>query len=257
MHNDHDTTDPMPFEVLNAQGSARVLLVCEHASAHMPDAYGYLGLPPEHRESHAAWDPGALGVAQEMARDLDAVLVAGTLSRLIYDLNRPPENPAAMPAKSEVIEVPGNADLSEAERERRISTIYTPYHRVVAEALAMQASPVLVTVHSFTPVYHGAPRRVEIGLLHDADSRIADLILENPATFGDHVVERNAPYGPADGVMHTLNVHGDANGHPNLMIEVRNDLIKTAEQQRLMGRLLAGWVSDALAKLSTDVAGAL
>ena len=257
MHADHDNMDPVPFEVVNADGASPVLLICEHASADIPPEYAHLGLPPDQRRSHVAWDPGALGVARKMAQELDAVLIAGTLSRLLYELNRPPTNPAAMPVKSEVIDVPGNVDLPERERNRRIAHIYKPFHGRVAEALARRKAPVIVTVHSFTPVYHGKPREVEIGLLHDADSRLADGILSLVADHSDHVVMRNAPYGPADGVMHTLNIHGDANGHPNLMIEVRNDLIETQAQQEDMGRLLAGWIAEALARLDADVAGVL
>ena len=257
MQTDSNNMDPAPFEVVNAQGASPVLLICEHASAHIPSEYRHLGLPEEHRKSHVAWDPGAMGVARKMAADLDAVLIAGTLSRLVYDLNRPPSNPAAMPSKSEVIDVPGNVALAERERERRIAHVYSPFHTRVAEALARRKAPVIVTVHSFTPVYHGARREVEIGLLHDADSRVTDAMLALVGNHSDHKVERNAPYGPGDGVMHTLNIHGDANGHPNLMIEVRNDLIETDAQQEEMGRLLAGWITDALAKIDADLAGVL
>lgn len=256
MHANHYNMDLVPFEVVNAQGASPVLLICEHASAHIPAQYDHLGLPQEHRNSHIAWDPGAMGVAQQMAAELNAVLIAGTLSRLVYDLNRPPAAAAAMPARSEIIDVPGNSDLPQAERARRVAQIYKPFHRRVAQALARQNTPVIVTVHSFTPVFHGARRAVEIGLLHDEDSRLVDAMLPLVSDHSDHVVERNAPYGPADGVMHTLNIHGDAHGHPNLMIEVRNDLIESQDQQRAMGELLAGWVEQALARMNTNAAAA-
>lgn len=257
MQTDRDNMDPVPFEVVNAQGTSPVLLICEHASAHIPYEYRHLGLTEAQRESHVAWDPGAAGVAREMAKRLNAVLIAGTLSRLLYDLNRPPSSPAAMPSRSEVIDIPGNVDLTERERQRRIAHIYTPFHSRVEEALARRPAPVIVTVHSFTPVYHGARRAVEIGLLHDADSRLVDVMLALADAQSNHVVERNAPYGPADGVMHSLNIHGDANGHPNVMIEVRNDLISTKAQQVEMGQLLANWVGDALARMDIDKAGVL
>ena len=35
----------------------------------------------------------------------------------------------------------------------------------------------VVTVHSFTPVHFGEPRAVELGILHDEDSRLADGML--------------------------------------------------------------------------------
>ncbi len=100
------------FAVENNGGQSDFLLVCEHASNRFPKEYGSLGLNAGARIAHIAWDPGALGLARGLSRLLDACLVRATVSRLIYDLNRPPHAPGAMPAKSEVYDVPGNADLT-------------------------------------------------------------------------------------------------------------------------------------------------
>jgi predicted N-formylglutamate amidohydrolase len=97
-------------------------------------------------------------------------------------------------------------------------------------------------MHSFTPVYKGTQRQVEIGLLHDSDSRLADAMLELAPTQTGCVVRRNEPYGPQDGVTHTLKEHALPKTLPNVMIEVRNDLIQTEGQQRDMAILLAEWV---------------
>lgn len=134
---------------------ARALIVCEHASLEIPPRHAELGLAPESRQSHVAWDPGALELARHVAQALGAPLVHGGLSRLVYDLNRPPNAADAMPARSEVHFVPGNADLGEEERLLRVREIYLPFHaelrRLVAEALARGERPALVTIHSFTP----------------------------------------------------------------------------------------------------------
>lgn len=244
--------DTFPARVINPGGASAVVLVCEHASAHMPARYAHLGLPPEARTAHIAWDPGALAVAERLAEKLDAVLVAGTLSRLLYDCNRPPDAPGAMPERSEVFAIPGNVGLSAAERDARIAQIYTPFHATVADVIAERATPVLVTIHSFTPTYHGTPRTVEIGVLHDADTRLADAMLSLAPQHTQLQVERNAPYGPQDGVTHTLQQHGQAHGHPNMMIEVRNDLIATEAQQEAMGDMLASWISAACARIAPD-----
>ena len=86
----------------NAAAKGDVLLVCEHASATIPQKFGTLGLLPEVLSSHAAWDPGALAVARLLSEKLDATLVYQRFSRLVYDCNRPPESPSAMPVKSEI-----------------------------------------------------------------------------------------------------------------------------------------------------------
>ena len=237
-------------QTINSTGASPVVLVCEHASSFIPAALDGLGLSDAAKVSHAAWDPGALAVAQRMAQRLDAVLVASCVSRLVYDCKRPPEAPGAMPAKSEIFDVPGNAALTTVQRAARAATYYVPFRDLLVQTVAARPAPVLVTIHSFTPVYNGAPRAVEIGVLHDTDTRLADAMLDLAPAHTSADVQRNAPYGPGDGVTHTLQVHGTAHGHPNVMIEVRNDLIQTEEQQAQMGDMLAEWLADACTKLN-------
>ncbi len=78
-----------------------VVVICEHASNALPGDWlelgGDLGVSEATRTSHAAWDIGALGLARGIAMRLGAVLVHASLSRLVYDLNRAPDHPAAMP----------------------------------------------------------------------------------------------------------------------------------------------------------------
>ncbi|MFD2740310.1 N-formylglutamate amidohydrolase [Sulfitobacter aestuarii] len=235
-------------EVYWAGAPGDLVLVCEHASAYIPPELHRLGLSDQDRYSHAAWDPGARGVALRMAELLDSVLVAGGVSRLVYDCNRPPEAPDAVPARSELIAVPGNVGLSAAARASRVATYYQPFRDALAREVAARTAPVIVTIHSFTPVYNNQPREVEIGLLHDSDARLADAMLACAAEHTRHDVQRNAPYGPQDGVTHTLRAHALGMGHLNVMIEIRNDLIASEAQQRSFGDLLAEWLTDALAK---------
>ena len=96
-----------------------------------------------------------------------------------------------------------------------------------------------MTVHSFTPVYFGAKRDVEIGILHDEDTRLADALLEELAG-APHKVERNQPYGPQDGVTHSLKRHAISRGIANVMLEIRNDLLNRPELVVRMGGLLSG-----------------
>src|SRR5919107_5622752 len=110
--------------ISHPDGRAPFLVVCEHASNHLPTAYGTLGLTPEERESHIAWDPGALGVARHLARLLDAPLVHATVSRLLLDLNREPSAPDSIWTLSERTTIPGNLDLDEEERAIRVRDVY-------------------------------------------------------------------------------------------------------------------------------------
>ncbi|XUY25937.1 N-formylglutamate amidohydrolase [Agrobacterium sp. rho-8.1] len=239
----NDEAEPVVVE--NPLGKGRVLLVCEHASHTLPARFGTLGLSEKVRTSHIAWDPGALAVTRLLSRSLDATVIYQNYSRLIYDCNRPPESPSAMPVTSEIYDIPGNAGLSEAERFARTASLYIPFQTRVSELVAIRDNIVLVTMHSFTPVYHGKRREVEIGLLHDADTRLVDAMLDH-TEGGDFKVERNQPYGPEDGVTHTLRLHALPNGLLNVMIEVRNDLIADEVGQGVMADYIAKLLRQSL-----------
>jgi predicted N-formylglutamate amidohydrolase len=235
--------------VTNPQGSAPVVIVCEHASNAIPAALDGLGVSPEAAVSHAAWDIGALDLARRLSRRLDAPLVAGGVSRLVYDCNRPPEARDAIPTRSEIHDIPGNAGLDDAGRMQRVSQVYEPFHATLAALLAARPDPrVLVTVHSFTPVYNGQTRDVELGLLHGPDDRLARAMLAHAPQTG-WLSALNAPYGPQDGVLHTLELHAAPGRMLNVMIELRNDLLSDPLDAERAGDRLAGLLSAALGDL--------
>ncbi len=230
-----------PAAIINGEGASPIVLVCEHASRHIPFMLNNLGLGEKDGISHIAWDIGAEDVARRLSKLLDAPLVVQKYSRLVYDCNRPPESAGAMPVKSEATEIPGNQNISDQQRRARIEQIYLPFHAAISALLdereKMDALPVFVTIHSFTPTFHGKIRDVELGILHDEDARLADVMLERAP--GSYISKRNDPYGPDDGVTHTLNMHGGARGLANVMLEVRNDLIANEAGQEVWAERLA------------------
>ena len=227
--------------------SSAFMLVCEHASNHMPERYDSLGLADELLDSHIAWDPGAAIVTRRMSEILGAPALLGGASRLLYDCNRPIDAADAIPARSEIFDIPGNQNLSDDERQGRIETFYQPFHGALSSALDRHTRPpVLVTVHSFTPIYRGKKRDVEVGILHDEDPRLADAMLQLAPNHTDMVVLKNEPYGPGDGVMHTLKKHAIDRGILNVMIEVRNDFLQSESQCFSIADLLANLLNDAI-----------
>lgn len=241
------------FDVANPLGKGPVVIVCEHASKYIPDEFNNLGLDRSALESHIVWDPGALEVARHLSIGLDGPLVSQKVSRLVYDCNRSPDAADAIPEKSENYDIPGNRGLGKGERERRFNSVYMPFHDAVAgvidgcckngEALC------LLTIHSFTPIYFGRPRNVDIGILHDEDRLLADTVLETAGGSVRYRVRRNEPYGPEDGVTHTLKKHGIDRGIPNVMIEIRNDLVGSAKGQQAMAEWLLPHLRVATEKL--------
>ena len=232
-----------PVIIVNENGPSPVVLICEHAGKVIPKSLGSLGLLPEDLTRHIAWDIGAEAVARGLSQALDAPLVLQRYSRLVYDCNRPPESPDAMPAVSETTRVPGNEHLTPENRLARIREIYRPFHHCVAQLLDERASrgiaSLFVTIHSFTPVYKGVKRLLDLGVLHDRDTRLADKLITAFGRMKDMAVKRNEPYGPQDGVCHTLNLHAEPRGLPYAMLEIRNDLIAQSAGQKSWAKRLA------------------
>lgn len=250
--------EPSPVTVSRPHGTSQFVLICEHASKRLPAALGDLGLSAEVLSGHIGWDIGALAVAERLSTLLDATLIAQRYSRLAYDCNRPPESPSAIPERSEIFDVPGNHGLDAIERAARTEALYHPFQDAIGTVLDLRRdegrAPVVVTVHSFTALYFGRAREVELGVLHDTDSRYADHLLDafTPADHRTYRIRRNAPYGPEDGVTHTLRLQALTRGLANVMIEIGNGLIDTAEGQNRLAALLAARLASALQELRAE-----
>lgn len=248
--------------VVRPEGASPLLLVCEHASNAIPAQFDQLGLDDITLQSHIAFDPGALDLAAKLSDLLDATLVHSCASRLLYDCNRPPEASDAIPERSEIYDVPGNKGLSHEQKQGRARLFYEPFKQLLAGTLARRSTATaVVTIHSFTPVYNDNARAVELGVLHDNDSRLADEIIASAPSHLSLDVQRNQPYGPEDGVTHTLKLHGIANGLHNVMLEVRNDLLATDDQRSALAKQLSELLAQAASACfsssvaSSDAAG--
>ena len=243
------------IEVFNQGGEGPFVLTCDHATNDVPEEFGNLGLDDALLETHIAWDPGARPVAEALARLLDAPLIMPQVSRLVCDCNRPHGSADATPARSEIYEIPGNRDLTLEQREARARRFYEPFREAVDRTLRHRlqscGAAILVTIHSFTPIFKGKARDIQLGILHDADSRLADAVLEIVEKEAGLIVGRNQPYGPEDGVTHTLRFHALPLGLLNVMIEIRNDLISDRSEQVGMARRLADYLQEALASIGT------
>ena len=225
--------DPAPVRVLRPDGASQFFLTADHAGRTIPRRLGNLGLPESELGRHIAWDVGIAGVTEKLARALDATAVLQVYSRLVIDCNRQPAWASAIPAISELTPIPGNENIPPEEREARRREIFVPYHDCIAELLDRRRAPgrrtVLIAMHSFTPVFKGEPRNIEIGILYNRDARLAnillDLLREEGGPGGGLTVGDNAPYAITDASDYTVPVHGEGRGLPHVEIEIRQDLI--------------------------------
>lgn len=242
--------DPAPFSVHRPEGASPFLLTCDHAGRAIPAALGDLGVPAPEWERHIAWDIGAAGMARAMSEALDAWLICQTYSRLVIDCNRPLDAPGSIAAVSERTEVPGNRDLSDEAIAARRAEIFMPYHQRTVQELDRRAAAarptILVTVHSFTPVFMGDARAWELGVLYQRDARLARPLLD-AMRADDWCVGDNQPYAASDATDYAIPVYGERRGLPHVELEVRQDLIGDADGQRAWGERIAGWLVRAAA----------
>jgi predicted N-formylglutamate amidohydrolase len=238
-----DPDEPDPVSLENEKGRSVFFLTCDHAGRAFPRQLGTLGLPASEIERHIAWDIGIGGVGRELSRLLDAAVVLQTYSRLVVDCNRDPEVASSIPEISETTDIPGNRGLGEAERKRRVETIFRPYHNAIAAALDRRAAAerrsVLVALHSFTPIFKRVLRPWQVAVLFNRDSRLAHPLAELLRNEGDFVVGENEPYRVSDLTDYTVPVHGERRGLPHVEIEIRQDLIADAAGQRAWAERLA------------------
>jgi predicted N-formylglutamate amidohydrolase len=238
-----DAQDVPPVFEDNTASRSPFLLTSDHYGRIIPRKLGDLGLASSELTRHIAWDPGIAGVAEALAKDLGAHLIAQRYSRLVIDCNRPPQAPSSIPRISEATVIPGNEGLAEEAAATRRRAIFDPYHRRISEVidarLREKIPTVLVALHSFTPVYAGIGRPWHIGTLYHRDTKLAPLLLKLLRREAELVVGDNEPYAVSDDTDYTIPVHGEARGLMNTGIEIRQDLIADAAGQQQWADRLA------------------
>jgi len=242
--------DYTAFEVTGADRPSRWLITCDHASNTVPPfvAGGDLGLPPEDMARHIAYDVGAAGVTRALARLLDAPAILSNFSRLVIDPNRGEDDPTLLMKLYDGSVIPANRHAGADERKMRLNALYRPYHHELAMLAARRTDTLMVAMHSFTPQLHGHPPRPwHIGVLHAEDDRLARPFLDLLHAEPDLCVGENEPYGghlPGD----SIDRHAIAQDRPNVLIEIRNDLIETEDQRQAWAERLAPLLEAAAAK---------
>ncbi len=232
---------PAPVEVLNEGGMSDIVLLCEHASAHIPAEYDGLGLSVADRQRHIAWDIGAATVTRHLSRLIDAPAFLAGYSRLLIDLNRPLDAASSIVTCSEATDVPGNHRVDVAEINRRRSRIFIPYHTRVSRHLDGREGRAtrIVCVHSFTPVFLGQARKWHAGVLYGEASGFGEAVLDRLRAPGREV-GANVPYATSRTEDYSVPIHGDDRSIPAILVEIRQDLIGDAVSA-------SGW-ADTLAK---------
>jgi predicted N-formylglutamate amidohydrolase len=245
-----------PYQAHNLEGDKRFLVICDHASNVIPADLGTLGLSPEQLEQHIAYDLGAADIARGVAARLNCPAILSGFSRLVIDPNRGLDDPTLVMKLSDGEIIQGNADIDIYRNKKgfqeRIDRFYQPYHDAIAAALdraiAAAISPIILSVHSFTPVWKGEDRPWHGAILWDRDDRLRNHMLRYFSDRPEIVFGDNEPYS---GRLKNdcLYRHATSRGLAHGLIEIRQDLATaTASQSAWIGYMadiLTAAVSDA------------
>ena len=227
--------EPPPVFEQGRDGRSDILITVDHGGARIPKCLGDLGVSQSELRRHIAWDIGALKVARGVGTALDATVVAQNYSRLVIDCNRDPAWESSSPTVSEYTAIPGNTNLSAADREVRRRAIFDPYHVHIRELLDERAragrNTILVAQHSMTDIYKGVRRPMHAAVMYNRDRRFAAQILENLRREPGVIIAENEPYSVSDDTDYSVRAHAEARGLLHVEIEIRQDLILDAPGQ--------------------------
>ncbi|MBT3926268.1 MAG: N-formylglutamate amidohydrolase [Rhodospirillaceae bacterium] len=243
--------DPPPFEKLNMGGKAALLLICDHASCAIPEALDNLGIAEETLRDHIGWDIGAAAVTRRLAQLLDAPALLAGYSRLLIDCNRPAAAPDLVPPLADGRPVPGNQNMSGADIAARREAFFEPYHAEIRAALEVFSAagriPILAAIHSFTPAMTSddEARPWQVSICWDRDGRVALPMLAALKAEGLCVGE-NEPYGFDPLSDFAIPEYGLKRGLPHILVEIRNDQVRSDADIETWSERLAGQLTAAM-----------
>ena len=225
------------MNIINPEGAADLILICDHASNAVPASLHGLGLMERDLHRHIALDIGAAEVTRLMADRLDAPAVLAGYSRLVIDTNRKLDHHESINRESDGTLIPANQDVTPQQARARAEACFWPFHRKIGAGIAGFAQrgvrPAIIAVHGFTPVFDGVRRPWHIGILWNEDGRIAVPLIEALQNYEDLVIGDNEPYSGRLQYGYSIDTHAGETGLPNVLIELREDFAATpAAQER-------------------------
>jgi predicted N-formylglutamate amidohydrolase len=238
---------PEAYNYIGADQDPRIFLLCDHASPYIPPEYADLGLPEGSLETHIAYDLGAAEMTRALAAALGCPAILSNFSRLLIDPNRGLDDPTLVVKLSDRNVIPANQRVDKyqdrQEWQRRIDLFYQPYNDAIdahlERVLAADIYPIILSVHSFTPVWRGDERPWHGAILWDNDPRLKDHMHDYFAKRPEIVFGDNIPYtGRLKG--DCLYRHATRRGLAHGLIEIRQDIATDdAARQEWLAHLVA------------------
>lgn len=247
-----ETFPEAAVEILGRSRDSDVVITCDHASNHVPAKIGDLGLDDAEMSRHIAYDLGAAGVSRHLGELLNAPVILSGFSRLVIDPNRGEHDPTLIMQLYDGTIIAGNRHLDLEARNWRLENCYRPYHNALTDLLASRSAPKIIAIHSFTAQLAGRAKRPwHVGVLHNGDRWLSQPMLARLRTESDLCIGENEPYYghlPGD----SIDRHALRHNRPNILIELRNDLIRSESQQQIWAERLAPILADVIAKIPIE-----
>ena len=226
------------------------MILCDHASKHIPAELDDLGLPPAELAGHIAWDIGAAGVAEALSEIFDAPAVFSPVSRLVIDCNRHLDAADLIPERSDGTLIPGNLNLSASARALRIERWFHPYHAAIESILdereSRGAASIALSIHSMTDNLAGSHRPWQIAFSSHEDRSLVQPVIDILRHSSDIQVGDNQPYSMDPAIDYSIPFHALRRNLPYLQAEFRQDQVQDAEAQVRWAQRFAGALAEAL-----------
>lgn len=238
-----------PYGVINPQSFGSFLFTAEHASPTIPVTVQKTDVP--FLTTHWAYDIGVLPLMKIMCTRHKSQGIYTQYSRLWIDANRAPDQDGLIKTHIEETPLSFNQSLTEQHRQERFLDVHEKYHGAISSSIVKHAhTPLLVSLHSFTPIWNDHIRTMDIGVLFDRDEELAHVctkLLRNEGFF----VEENQPYSGKNGLIYSAHRHGTQHEIPYIELEFNQSILCTP--QRI--KHVAGKLSRVLTTLQQEHPG--
>ena len=215
------------------------VVTCEHAGNDVPKRYAhFFASAAVELQSHLGWDPGAREIGTFIADQLHAPFYKCESTRLLVEPNRS--------LHSESLFSSFVQSLTVSERNEVLNQFYFPHRSAVEDWVRAAGAPVFhLSVHSFTPVFKGTVRDVDVGLLFDPDRPNEAAFCSRWRNALEHAAPAlrtryNEPYkGIDDGFTTYLRTKFTNEKYVGIEVEVNQRFVGTAEFNEVIQHLAA------------------
>lgn len=236
-----------PFTLLHPNRMGPFLFSCEHASNALPSSISTSEKDRHFLSTHWGWDIGVASVTRHLIELTQSQGIFSNFSRLWVDLNRSKDRTDLIRKETEGHILSFNQHLTPSDEIQRLQQYYSPYHtafdQLVQERVQHTPPVLLISMHSFTPVWNGAVRNMDIGVLFD-DCETLGLHLSRLLRKESLFVACNQPYTGKGGLMFSVEDKGKRHQCAHLELEINQALICTPERQRYVALKIYNALSE-------------